>query len=183
MTASAIQPKRERGRPTKYKPEFVERVRDLALLGLNHEQMAAKIGVSYRTFETFCRNKPDFSHAVNSGGENADGRVVRSLYERACGYSHDAVKIFMPQGAEEPVYASYTEHYPPDTAAAFIWLKNRRRLEWRDRHEVEHKHAFEDLPQDQRQGQLWTMAERAGLVIDHEPSGFDGVPEEECEDE
>ena len=68
-------------------------------------------------------------------------------------------------------------------AAAFIWLKNRRRLEWRDRHEVEHKHAFEDLPQDQRQGQLWTMAERAGLVIDHEPSGFDGVPEEECEDE
>jgi len=28
-----------------------------------------------------------------------------------------------------------TKHYPPDTAAAFIWLKNRRPDLWRDKQE------------------------------------------------
>ena len=30
----------------------------------------------------------------------------------------------------------YTEHFPPDTAAAFIWLKNRQPDRWRDKKEV-----------------------------------------------
>ena len=53
-------------------------------------------------------------------------RVERSLYERANGYSYDAVKIFMPAGAKKPVYAPYIEHVPPDVTAAIFWLKNRR---------------------------------------------------------
>jgi hypothetical protein len=44
-------------------------------------------------------------------------------------------------------------------------------------------HRFAGKGPNERQDMLWTMAERAGLVIDHEPSGFDGAPEEECEDE
>ena len=46
--------------------------------------------------------------------------------------SYDAVKIFMPAGAEEPVIVHYTEHCPPDVGAAFIWLKNRDPKRWRD---------------------------------------------------
>jgi len=46
-----------------------------------------------------------------------DSRVERSLYERANGYSYDAVKIFMPAGAQKPVYAPYVEHVPPDVGA------------------------------------------------------------------
>ena len=49
------------------------------------------------------------------------------------GYSHPAVKIFMPAGAEEPVIVDYIEHYPPDTAAAVWWTKNRRPEKWRER--------------------------------------------------
>ena len=30
----------------------------------------------------------------------------------------------------------YVEHFPPDTAAAFIWLKNRQPHRWRDKKEV-----------------------------------------------
>ena len=65
-------------------------------------------------------------------------RVERSLYERANGYSYDAVKIFMPAGAKEPVIVHYTEHCPPDVGAAFIWLKNRDPERWRDVQNVEH---------------------------------------------
>jgi hypothetical protein len=45
-------------------------------------------------------------------------RVERSLYERANGYSYEAVKIFMPAGSKQPVVVHYTEHCPPDVGAA-----------------------------------------------------------------
>jgi hypothetical protein len=43
------------------------------------------------------------------------------------------VKIF--SGPTGVVQVPYREHVPPDVAAAFIWLKNRCRDEWKDRHE------------------------------------------------
>ena len=36
----------------------------------------------------------------------------------------------------EVIITDITKHYPPDTAAAFIWLKNRQG--WRDKQELEH---------------------------------------------
>jgi hypothetical protein len=44
--------------------------------------------------------------------------LAQSTYHRVLGYRHPAVKTFMPGGSTEPVYAPYTEHYPPDTQAA-----------------------------------------------------------------
>jgi hypothetical protein len=76
-------------------------------------------------------------------------RVERSLYERANGYSYDAVKIFMPAGSKQPVVVHYTEHCPPDVGAAFIWLKNRDPDRWRDSQVVEHalgKYIISDSP-------------------------------------
>jgi hypothetical protein len=48
----------------------------------------------------------------------ADAEIADKLYHRARGYSHEAVKIFMPAGANAPVYAPCVEHYPPDTQAS-----------------------------------------------------------------
>ena len=74
--------------------------------------------------------------------------MTRSLYHKAIGYSYDAVKIFMPAGATEPVYAPYREHVPPDTTACIFWLKNRRQQEWRDVHKHEHGQPqdFDNMP-------------------------------------
>jgi hypothetical protein len=38
---------------------------------------------------------------------------------------YDAVKIFMPAGAKQPVVVHYVEHMPPDVTAGIFWLKNR----------------------------------------------------------
>jgi hypothetical protein len=54
-----------------------------------------------------------FRNALKVSKAEADSRVERSLYERATGYSYNAVKIFLPYGSREPVYAPYTEHVPP----------------------------------------------------------------------
>jgi hypothetical protein len=46
--------------------------------------------------------------AISRGREKADAEVAERLCNRAMGYDREAVKIFMPAGAKEPVYAPYT---------------------------------------------------------------------------
>jgi hypothetical protein len=124
----------ERGRPTSYKPEYAEQAAKLCRLGATDAELADFFDVSTVTIWAWARRYEDFLNALKMDKEAADDRVERSLFQRACGYTFDSVKIFQFQGAE--VVVPYREHVPPDTAAAFIWLKNRRRGEWRDRHEV-----------------------------------------------
>ena len=56
-----------------------------------------------------------------------------SLFLKATGYSHPAVKIFLPAGSRKPVVVPYTEYYPPDTGAAALWLHNRDPKRWQRR--------------------------------------------------
>ena len=46
---------------------------------------------------------------VQGGCEAANDGVERSLFERAVGYTHESVKIFMPAGADKPVYPPYKQ--------------------------------------------------------------------------
>ena len=98
---------------------------------------------------------------------NCNDRVERSLYERANGYSYDAVKIFMPAGAKKSVYAPYVEHMPPDVTACIFWMKNRMPERWRDVQNVDHvlgKYIISDHPMTEEE---WAR-ERA-TVIDEKP--------------
>jgi hypothetical protein len=131
-------PKRAVGRPTKYHEACPEIAYKLALLGATNDEMADFFGIDQTTLSAWMREKAEFSLSITRGKILADANVAERMYKRACGYSHDAVKIFMPAGAGEPVYAPYTEHYPPDTPAASLWLRNRQSGKWRDKQEIEH---------------------------------------------
>ncbi len=126
----------ERGRPTKFNTRMCPQVRKLALLGATNEQIADFLEISTRTLHEWMQNHPLFVSALKKGREKADGAVAKSLYRRALGYKHKAVKIFADpkSGAEKIV--EYTEQFAPDTTACIFWLKNRRPDLWRDR--VEH---------------------------------------------
>ena len=123
------------GRPTAYDPSFCDEARELAEEGLTDQEIADHFGVDRATLYKWKNKHKPFRDAIRDGGSRCDDRVERSLYQKAVGYEIDAVKVFMPAGAKEPVYAPYKEWHAPDTAAAFIWLKNRRSGKWRDRHE------------------------------------------------
>ena len=132
--------KRKPGQPTKYDEKLhVAITRELALLGKTNEEIAEHFHVNPDTIHQWMRRHKKFSDALKDGREFADKRVARSLYERACGYSHKAVKIFQYQGQE--VIVPYTEHYPPDPVSCIFWLKNRQKKTWRD-------HPLEVDPQD-----------------------------------
>lgn len=130
--------KAPKGRPPAYKPAFAEQAQKLCRLGATDLELADFFEVDVRTIYRWKHAHEAFCQAVTCGKEAADDRVERALYNRAVGYTHPAVKIFMPAGAEKPVYAPYDEHVPPDPGAAFNWLKNRKPADWRDKQEVEH---------------------------------------------
>lgn len=128
----------QRGRPTDYKPEFCQKAADLCINGATDFEVAEILGVCVRTLYRWKAQYPEFCQALKVGKAAADDRVEASLFHRAVGYSHPAVKIFMPAGAKEPVFASYTEHVPPDVGAATLWLTNRRGDEWRSKQSLDH---------------------------------------------
>jgi hypothetical protein len=106
---------------------------------------------------------PAFAEALKLGKKEADSRTERSLYQRANGYSYNAVKIFMPAGAKKPVIVPYVEHCPPDPTSAIFWLKNRDPVHWRDAWQLEHvtgKYIISDKPMSKEQ---W-IKERAVVV-------------------
>ena len=123
----------ETGRPSKYDPVFCETAFMLATQGATYIEIADALEVHVATYYRWRAEHQEFRDATSAGKEAADDRVEASLFHRAVGYSHDAVKIFMPAGATAPVLAPFREHYPPDTAAASLWLRNRRPEKWRDK--------------------------------------------------
>lgn len=107
--------------PHRFKPEFVEQARQLTSMGAINEELAAFFNVSLVTINNWMHKYPDFKAALVMGKDEADDRVVKSLYRRAVGYKDEDGTM-----------------RPPDVTACIFWLKNRRKTEWRDRHEMEH---------------------------------------------
>lgn len=121
------------GRPSEYKDEYAAQAEKLAALGATDQEVADFFEIDVRTVYRWKHDHDAFCQALKVGKTVADERVERSLYQKAIGYEQDEVKIFMPGGAEEPVYAPYRAKIAPDTTAAIFWLKNRRSQDWRDR--------------------------------------------------
>lgn len=140
------------GRPTDYREEYCVQVEKLCKLGATDKEIADFFDVVESTINLWKLEHPEFSESIKKGKIVADAEIAESLYHRAKGYSHEAVKIF-PTGGEVkdkegnitkgPLLVPYVEHYPPDTTAAIFWLKNRRGKikqeegqRWADKQEV-----------------------------------------------
>lgn len=130
------EPKARMGRPSSYKPEYVEQAAKLCEHGLTDEEIARFFKVHIRTLQRWKGLHPEFCRAIKIGGSVANERVARSLYHRACGYTYDAVKIMQHQGVV--IKEKHKEHVPPETTAAIFWLKNRDPGNWRDVNRYEH---------------------------------------------
>lgn len=124
------------GPPFAYKPEFVEQAAKLCALGATDMELADFFGVTWRTIYRWKNSYPKFAAAMQEGKDAADARVQRSLYQRAVGYDHDSVKIFLPRNSRKPVMVPYVEHVPPDITAGQYWLNNRRPDQWRNKNTV-----------------------------------------------
>lgn len=174
-TASKAKTAPARGRPTLYQAAYAEQARRLALLGQTDAEMAAFFGVSEATLHRWKHAHKDFCESIKEGKADADAKVAAALFQRALGYSHPDSHISNYQGVV--IVTPITKHYPPDTGAAFIWLKNRQPDKWRDRVETdvnvsgEGVGALAALYEDARERQQAILTERGLLDADSGSQG------------
>lgn len=135
-TRSTAEKRAGAGRPTKYDSAICPTVTKYCLLGVTDEELADFLDITVSTLYLWKNEHPEFSEAIKAGKEEADANIADSLYHRAKGYQHPETHFATVGGVV--VATPTTKHYPPDTAAAFIWLKNRRSGKWRDKQEHEH---------------------------------------------
>ena len=99
----------------------------MAGYGMTEEQISEVLGVDrvtiYRT-----KKEVEFCNTLAKCKEEADLKVVNSLYRRAIGeYPEDKAFCF-----EGTVVKTQLMQHAPDTKACELWLVNRRKSEWKD---------------------------------------------------
>lgn len=125
----------KKGRPSLYRDEYALQVEKLCKLGATDKEIADFFEISESTLNTWKEEHPAFLESIKNGKTIADAEVASKLFHRATGYEHGEDDIRAVNG--EIVITPTTKHYPPDTAAAIFWLKNRRRGKWTDK--VDHE--------------------------------------------
>lgn len=146
----------KRGRPTKFNESLKSKITQLIEQGKTERQIAHIIGISPTTLKNWKGSHPDFLTAVRESRAIADELVEASLYHKAIGYRHEAVKIMQHEG--QIITKNYIEHYPPDTGAAQFWLKNRQPDKWRDKSEIEHSGGIKNLSDDEMDKRIAELA-------------------------
>lgn len=124
---------------TKYKPEYDEQAKKLCKLGAVDLDLADFFDIDIRTFYRWRARYPSFRQALKVGKKEPDDGVVRSLLQRAMGYSCPETRVFKVRdkdGNETLMGFDIIKHYPPDPTSCIFWLKNRLPAEWREK--IEH---------------------------------------------
>lgn len=148
-SAKKAEGRRPRGHPTHYRPEYASQAAKLcARLGATDADLAHFFDVTEQTINNWKTAHPDFFESLKGAKDSLDAQVEQSLFRRAMGWEHDAVKIItVADGNNNGSHVEqvpYVEHYPGETTAQIFWLKNRQPQRWRDKQELEHS-ASESL--------------------------------------
>jgi hypothetical protein len=149
-TGAANSPKRGRGRPSDFRPEFCEQAEKLCKLhNATDDELAAFFEKDVATINRWKQRHPEFCESIARGKAVADMEIADSLFRRARGFEWDedqAIKvktvIYSDSGKklkeEESVQIVKVHRVvPADTNACMAWLSNRQKEKWRNK--VDHE--------------------------------------------
>ena len=127
-----------RGRPTKYKKEYIDEAKDLALLGYDNKRLAKHFCVSQSTFDEWITKHESFRGALRDAKERFDNaRVEDALFKRAVtGYKVTEVKVEVDHEGRKKTTTT-TREIPADTKAQTHWLNNRNPKRWKNKNNIE----------------------------------------------
>ena len=159
------------GRPTKLDDKMSQEIIDLLKKGTSVLELIEIVGISKQTFYNWLNSNKDFLDSVKKARNIADDIVVASLFQRATGYYHPEIKVFCDKGHVTTFECD--KHYPPDTAAAIFWLKNRQPKEWKDKQEIEQSGMVTVTPATRDQLLTWAIEARKEKESKKLPEGED----------
>lgn len=140
-TKSAQPPARKKtGRIGKYEQWLTDDglllLQGWARAGLTDAQIAHNCGITTVTLRQWKGKYASISSALKDGKEVIDLMVENALLKRALGFSYTetTTETSDKNGSTVRVVEKYAV---PDTTAQIFWLKNRKRLDWRDNERTE----------------------------------------------
>lgn len=112
--------------------EGLLRLQGWARDGLSDEQMAANMGINAATLYRWKNEHCEICNALKEGKDAVDRQVENALLKSALGYKYDEVT---EERRDDMLVVTKVVHkeVQPNTTAQIFWLKNRKRIEWRDR--------------------------------------------------
>lgn len=118
--------KRGRGQPRKITAHIARKIFLLYAKGLTDQEIADVFGMHVDTIAEF-KKDAKYSETVRKCKDEADLRVINSLYRKAIGF-YPEDKAFCHEGK---IIVGQTHQHAPSEGACIMWLVNRRRDEWR----------------------------------------------------
>lgn len=90
------------------------------------------MGITATTLYNWKRDHLEIFKALKEGKDAVDRQVENALLKSALGYKYDEVT---EERRDDMLVVTKVVHkeVQPNTTAQIFWLKNRKRLEWRDR--------------------------------------------------
>lgn len=146
-----------------------------ARAGLTDEQIAHNCGISRETLNQWRKKYSDISDALKNGKEVIDLLVENALLKRALGYEYiettrERVKVGVDDDGkpmhEMALTKTVTKMVIPDTTAQIFWLKNRKRLDWRDNERTEIERERLEMDKRRLEIEIETKDEKQARAIE-----------------
>src|SRR5699024_8827522 len=115
-------------------------IEGMARDGLTDKQMAHNIGIAESTLNEWKNRFPEFKESLKRGKEVVDREVENALLKTALGFYYTEEQVTNSGGV-----VTTKKYAKPNTTAQIFWLKNRKRLEWRDKQEIEQTNRNIDI--------------------------------------
>lgn len=113
-------------------------LRKWARNGLTEQEISEKIGINRWTLGEWKKKYPNIANALKKTKEVYDSEVEEALENSALGYYRTEREWRRdPETGEMVLYREYERWFKPDTTAQIFWLKNRDKLHWRDKQEIQ----------------------------------------------
>lgn len=113
-------------------------LRKWARNGLTDEQIAENIGINAATLYTWKSKYNEIDKALKKTKDIYDSEVEEALENAALGYFRTEREWRRdPETGEMVLYREYERWFKPDVTAQIFWLKNRDKLHWRDKQEIQ----------------------------------------------
>lgn len=128
--------KNKGGRPSKYDSINHDVVEFMYNNGATDKQVADCLKITDRTLNNWKKDNLKFFQSLKDWKHDADDKVERSLYQRACGYTAKDTKVFFDAKTLTTHTIVIDKVYPPDPTSMIFWLKNRQPQRWKDKREM-----------------------------------------------
>lgn len=107
--------------------ENLDRIKEMARVGVTEEDIAKSLGISVSTFEKYKNEFPQLKESLKISKVDLSVTVKSALVKRALGYEYEEKKQYITEddnGNKKKHTEITTKHMPPDVGAINSLLQN-----------------------------------------------------------